>query len=125
MKQKIHVLVCDQDVQTREFVLKLLTAAGYIVHVFEGTESLDAMASHPVELALVDVVDPESDGFYLVDGLRLGGMRGPIVFMSAAITAHLKTEMSNFSNIRGILQKPLVARELLQKVGSILELQEV
>ena len=125
MKQKIHVLVCDQDAQSRDFILELLTAAGYVVHVFEGTESLDAMARHPVELAIIDVVDPDSDGFYVVDGLRLGGMRGPIVFMSETITANLKTEMSNFSNIRGILQKPVVPREILQKVGSILELQEV
>jgi len=108
-----------------EFILKLLTAAGYCVHEFEGTESLDENGEQSLRIGAHRCARSDSDGFYVVDGLRLGGMRGPIVFMSEAITANLKTEMSNFSNIRGVLQKPLIPRDLLQKVGSILELQEV
>lgn len=119
------ILVCEEDSSSREWISKLLTVAGYSVHTFAGQESVDELIGCKADLALVGISGAGSNGFDITDGLRLGGMRGPIVFLVESADTISREEAASFSNIRGILEKPLSPRELLETISGILQLQEL
>ncbi len=70
--EKDYAIVVDDTPANRDFLARLLIAAGYEVQaVSTGQDALDALARLPaLELAMVDMQLPDMSGLQLTDHLR-------------------------------------------------------
>lgn len=79
-----HILVADDDKNTRLFLRAVLEGAGYTVRaVKDGEEALAAMESEHFDLAVLDIMMPRMDGYELTRLLRESNNNLPILMVSA------------------------------------------
>lgn len=79
-----HILVADDDKNTRLFLRAVLEGAGYTVRaVKDGEEALEAMESEHFDLAVLDIMMPRMDGYELTRLLRESNNNLPILMVSA------------------------------------------
>ena len=79
-----HILVADDDKNTRLFLRAVLEGAGYTVTaVKDGEEALAAMESEHFDLAVLDIMMPRMDGYELTRLLRESNNHLPILMVSA------------------------------------------
>ncbi|CPR12830.1 PAS/PAC sensor hybrid histidine kinase [Mycobacterium bohemicum DSM 44277] len=119
-----RVLIADDNIDMREYLARLLGAAGYLVEsVSDGVQALAAVRAKAPDLVISDVMMPRLDGMTLVKELRADARTAavPVVLVSA----HAGQEAS----IEGLragaddyLVKPFVAAELLARVRANIEL---
>ena len=65
----IHII--DDDPATSEILNEYLESAGFKVRAaFDGRAGLDMMVNDPPDLALLDILMPEMDGFQLLEAMR-------------------------------------------------------
>lgn len=85
----LEILVVDDDAVNRQVITMFLDRLGYAAQsAAGGTEALVRLASHPVDLVLLDVEMPGLDGPAVARRVREaeGGSRRPYL---AAVTAHV------------------------------------
>ena len=116
----MRILVVEDDRTLAEFVANGLREAGYAVDVaHDGRRGLDLAAANRPDLAVVDVMLPELNGFGLIEALRHRGLRFPVLILSA--------RRSVDDRVRGLqiggddyLVKPFAFPELLARVQALL-----
>lgn len=80
----MKVLVIEDDKQTREFVVKGLKEAGYVVAAAsEGKQGLQMATREPFDVAVVDVMLPGLDGIEVIRRMRAQGVNTPVIILSA------------------------------------------
>ncbi len=113
----LHVLVVDDEQDTRELVAAVLTTCGAeVVSVSSASEALDQMERQRFDLLISDIGMPEMNGYDLIDRIRqLGeehGGRTPAV----ALTAYAGIDDRKRALAAGYgmhIPKPFVAAELI------------
>jgi two-component system, OmpR family, response regulator len=116
----MRILVVEDDPTLSDFVAKGLREAGFTVDVAaDGRTGLDVAAASRPDLAVVDVMLPQLDGFALIEALRHRGLRFPVLILSA--------KRSVDDRVRGLqiggddyLTKPFAFSELLARVQALL-----
>ncbi|MFM9329477.1 response regulator transcription factor [Paenibacillus mesotrionivorans] len=84
------ILVVDDDKEIRELLRLYIEKDGYTVLQAEnGLEALKQAASARIDLAVVDIMMPELDGYQLIKGLRAHSNL-PIIVVSAKTQNHEK-----------------------------------
>jgi DNA-binding response OmpR family regulator len=79
-----HILVVDDDKNTRMYFQALLEANGYTATVAkDGVEALSMMDRTHVDLVVLDIMMPKMDGYELTQTLRAGDSNLPILMVSA------------------------------------------
>ncbi len=79
-----HILVVDDDKNTRMFLRALLENAKYTVSVAKnGVEALEVLEKEHIDLAVLDIMMPKMDGYELTETLREAGNNLPILMVSA------------------------------------------
>ena len=81
-----HVLVIDDDDASRQMMQRGLEAAGHTVTVAaDGQLGIEAMATEPPDLVVLDLMMPVLDGFAVVEHMRQSDalQRVPIVIVTA------------------------------------------
>ncbi len=79
-----HILVVDDDKNTRLYFRAVLEGAGYTVTTAEdGEAALDAMAGEHVDLVLLDLMMPRMDGYEFTRRLRESHADLPVLMVSA------------------------------------------
>nr|WP_325295368.1 VanR-ABDEGLN family response regulator transcription factor [uncultured Oscillibacter sp.] len=67
----VHILVVDDEKELADVIELYLTNDGYTVHKFyTGTEALDCMEHTHLDLAILDVMLPDADGFQICKKIR-------------------------------------------------------
>jgi two-component system chemotaxis sensor kinase CheA len=67
----LRILVVDDSPTTRAILRKVLVAAGYAVHTAaDGSDALDRLRTHRVDVVVSDVVMPRIDGFQLTQEVK-------------------------------------------------------
>ena len=79
-----HILVVDDDKNTRMYFGAVLESSGYTVSVAEnGEAALDVMDKEHVDLVVLDVMMPKMDGYEFTKTLRECDNNLPILMVSA------------------------------------------
>ena len=118
-KQRLRILIADDNATNQKVLQKLLERAGHITHVVEnGEEALDALEKNQFDIAIVDMHMPIMGGvevakFYRFVDRRLPRM--PFVMLTANATAEAMEE-SRQAGIDAFLTKPLDSQKLLATI---------
>ena len=113
------ILIVEDDASIAELIAMNLSIAGYACEtVMDGAQALSAIELKPYDLALLDIMLPEVDGFELLPHMRR--LNIPVFYVSA------KSEIAD--RVHGLrlgaedyLVKPFDILELLVRIEKILE----
>ena len=115
-----RVVIADDERAVRESLARALTLEGYEVDAFaDGAQALAALAQHPADVVVLDVMMPVVDGLTACRVLRSEKNRVPILLLTA------RTETSD--RVAGLdagaddyLSKPFALEELLARLRALL-----
>ncbi len=112
----VKILIVEDDAKTSAFIERGIHAAGYeTVAAADGLTGLHLAQENAFDLAVVDIMLPQLDGFRLIRELRNARIMFPIIVLSA--------KASEENKIRGLeagaddyLAKPFSLAELLARI---------
>ena len=118
-----RVLVADDNADMRRYVLRLLSGPYAALAVPDGAAALDSVRRQLPDLILSDVMMPRLDGFGLLRALRADPRSAsvPVVLLSARSGEESRVEGME-AGADDYLVKPFSARELLARVGALLQI---
>ncbi len=110
----------DDDPDVRDSLGRALRCAGYAVTTaVHGADALDALARHPVDLIVLDVLMPIVDGLDACRRLRGRGDATPVLVLTARDA--IEDRVSGLeAGADDYLVKPFALRELLARVRALL-----
>jgi DNA-binding response OmpR family regulator len=115
-----HILVIDDDKNTRRLFQAVLKAAGYQVYTAEnGASALDVMDQEHIDLVIVDIMMPGMDGYEFTKTLRETDDSLPILMVSAKqLPADKKKGF--LVGTDDYMTKPVDEEEMLLRVKALL-----
>jgi len=114
-----HILVADDDKNTRRLMQAVLQADGYDVITAEnGEAALEAMEREKVDLVVLDIMMPKMDGITVLKKIRAEGNTIPVLMLTAKSEIEDKV-LGLDSGANDYLPKPFDTRELLARIRSI------
>jgi len=118
-----RIVLADDNADMRAYVGELLGPMYHVEAVVNGHEALAAARRQPPDLVISDIMMPGLDGMGLVQELRGDpALREvPVILLSARAGEEARIEGLN-SGADDYMVKPFSARELLARVGALLEL---
>jgi two-component system, OmpR family, response regulator len=116
----MRVLIVEDDGTIADFVSQGLTEAGFAVDVAaDGERGLELATSGSYDAAIVDLMLPKLDGLALIDRMRTGGVRTPVLILSAR-----RSVDDRVSGLQAggddYLTKPFAFAELLARVQALI-----
>ena len=121
---KSHIAVVDDDRDIREALARYLTRAGYRVSIaVDGAELDTLLATHIVDLVVLDIMLPGEDGLSNCRRLQQD-LRVPVILLTA-----LSEEIDRIVGLElgadDYLGKPFNPREILARIKSVLRRTEM
>ena len=115
-----HILVVDDDKNTRRLMRAVLEAERYTVSLaVNGMEALDIMAVEHIDLVLLDLMMPQMDGYEFTKLLRETQNELPILMVSAKqLPADRK--LGFIAGIDDYMTKPVDEEEMLLRIKALL-----
>ena len=116
----MKILVIEDDVKIAQLIKKGLTQGGFAVDTATtGPEGLSQAESQDYDALIIDLMLPGQDGLSVIEELRRGGNRAPILILSAKRSVDdrvkgLKTGGDDY------LTKPFSFVELLARVQALI-----
>lgn len=112
--------VCEDDASIRRLLTRALTLADHeVLAAHSGGEALRLFgADNPVDVIVMDIGLPDSDGRDVVQALRSAGQSAPVIFLTALGALH--DRLSGF-NAGGddYVAKPFEIKELIVRVEAL------
>ena len=116
----LHILVVDDDKNTRLYFSALLSRAGYTVSSAEnGEAALSVMERAHVDLVVLDVMMPSMDGYEFTRTLRAAQNNLPILMVSAKQLPRDKHE-GFLAGTDDYMTKPVDEEEMLFRIKALL-----
>lgn len=82
----MNILVLDDEAEIADLVELFLKNEGYNVYKFySSSEAIKCINSTPIDLALLDVMLPDTDGFTILRKIREEGFRFPVIMLTAKV----------------------------------------
>ena len=116
----VHILVVDDDKNTRLFLSAVLEGAGYTVTAANnGLDALDVMDREHIDLVVLDVMMPKMDGYEFTRVLRESQNNLPILMVSAK---HLPVDKHKGFTVGtdDYITKPIDDEEMLLRIKALL-----
>lgn len=115
-----HILVVEDDASTRMLMCEVLKNAGYTPHgARDGIEALELMDHQHIDLAVVDLMMPNMDGFSFTRTLRDGACDLPILMVTAMLSQADKKRGFEVGT-DDYMVKPVDEEELLWRINALL-----
>jgi DNA-binding response OmpR family regulator len=115
-----HILVVDDDKNTRRLFKAVLEGEGYKVYSAEnGAAALEIMDQEHIDLAIVDIMMPEMDGYEFTSTLREADNSLPILMVSAKQLPQDKKK-GFLVGTDDYITKPVDEEEMLLRVRALL-----
>ena len=116
----VHVLVVDDDKNTRLYFRAVLEEGGYTVTTAEnGADALEVMDKTHVDLVVLDVMMPEMDGYTFTETLRGCDNNLPILMVSAKQLPADKHK-GFAAGTDDYMTKPIDEEEMLLRIKALL-----
>ena len=117
MARTIALVDDDQNILTS--VSMSLEAEGFDVNTYtDGAKALEGLASHPVDLAILDIKMPRMDGMELLNRIRRNSQM-PVIFLTSK-----DDEVDELLGLRmgadDYIRKPFSQRLLLERIRALL-----
>jgi two-component system OmpR family response regulator len=121
MESPDHILIVDDDREIRELLATYLTKNGLRVSAAaNGKEMYAVLAGHAIDLIVLDIMMPGTDGLSLCRDLRAGKWKAIPVLMLTARGDETDRIVGLEMGADDYLPKPFAAREVLARVRAIL-----
>ena len=116
----MNIIIIEDDKKIAAFIMKGLEQAGFnTVHAADGKDGLFKMKTGEFDVAVIDIMLPEMDGFTVIQKLREAKIKTPVLVLSAKNSVEDK--------VRGLqaggddyLAKPFAFAELLARIQALL-----
>ncbi len=119
-----HLLIVEDDRETRELVTRYLTGRGFrATAVRNGAEMRQAMEGGGFSLLLLDLMLPGEDGLTICRRLRAAKSKIPIIMLTA-LGEEADRIVGLESGADDYLPKPFSPRELVARIGAVLRRTE-
>lgn len=119
MKRSRHIMVVDDDREIRDLVGRVLEKEGYrVTRASDGGEMRKRLETSAIDLIVLDVMLPGTDGLSLCRDLRSNNVTTPVVLLTARgdeIDRVLGLEMGADDYVA----KPFSSRELVARIKAI------
>jgi len=116
----MRVLLIEDDVKIASFILKGLKAEGFAVdHAADGENGLHLALTEPYDLAVIDIMLPQKDGFEIIAAIRREKANFPIIILSARGATEDKVKGLQLGS-DDYLTKPFAFSELLARIQALL-----
>ena len=80
----MKILLIEDDAATAAHIVKSLRQHGHVVdHVPDGRDGLYLAAGEPYDVMIIDRMLPKLDGLSIVKTIRSGGVKTPVLFLTA------------------------------------------
>ncbi|MDO3679365.1 response regulator transcription factor [Paenibacillus ehimensis] len=115
--KRITILVADDETAIADLIGLHLAKEGYhVIKASDGQEAIQAVQTHPIDLAILDIMMPKVDGYEVTRQIRETNHM-PIIFLSA--------KTSDLDKIAGLVRgaddymtKPFNPMELIARVNA-------
>lgn len=116
----VHILVVEDDKNTRRFMKAVLEEEQYIVFTASnGVEALDILDTIHIDLIVLDIMMPKMDGYELTEILRSVQNELPILMVSAKqLPADRKKGFQVGTD--DFMTKPVDAEEMVLRIKALL-----
>ena len=120
-----HILVVDDDKNTRLLLQAVLEADGYAVTTANnGADALSAMERAHIDLVVLDIMMPQMDGYEFTEVLRAGNNNLPILMVSARqLPADRKKGF--LVGTDDYMVKPIDEEEMLLRIKALLRRAQI
>lgn len=110
------VLVVDDEARLRTMLCRLLAGDGHeTVAAADGTRALERLAEEQVDLVLLDLVMPETQGLQVLASLRERGSQTPVIVLSAVGDVAARVKALDLGAV-DFVGKPFHSAELVARV---------
>ena len=115
------ILVVEDDTDTREFIVMLLSLAGYrTLEAGSGAAALSMIAGQPVQAITLDHRLPDMDGLEVCRHLRANGYPDiPIILVTADRTPNLDRN-AGAAGVTAVIEKPFPMAALPNQLARLL-----
>ncbi len=121
----IHILVVDDDKNTRRLLKAVLESEMYTVHTAEnGEDALAVMDREHIDLAVLDVMMPKMDGYEFTKLLRENQNNLPILMISARQLPSDKHK-GFLVGTDDYMTKPIDEEEMLLRIKALLRRAQI
>jgi DNA-binding NtrC family response regulator len=118
-----HVLVVEDEPETRGALAELLTAQGLnVVEAADGEAALDCVARLPVTVILLDIALPGVDGIEVLRQIRASKPDVPVIMVTGSDDVRTAVETMRLGAY-DYIAKPFVASQLVLTIRRALERQ--
>jgi len=116
----MRLLLIEDDVKIASFIIKGLKAEGFAVdHASDGEDGLHLALTEPYDLAIIDIMLPQMDGFAIIAALRREKIHLPVIILSARGATEDKVKGLQLGS-DDYLTKPFAFSELLARLQALL-----
>jgi putative two-component system response regulator len=126
-KEKPSILVVDDHKSNLELMEAVFLKEGFKVYTaLGGSEAIHKFQNHPIDVAVLDVMMPEIDGFELCSKLKnISGKRFFPVILLTALTDKSSKLKGLESGADDFISKPFDTAELILKIKSLLKVKSL
>lgn len=112
-----NILVVDDEIGIRELLMEILSDEGHMVYTAENArEAREVRAANTLDLVLLDIWMPDTDGITLLKEWQRGGhLTMPVIMMSGHATIDTAVEATRIGAL-SFLEKPIALQKLLSAV---------
>ena len=112
-----EILVVDDEMGIRELLSEILGDEGHAVTLAENAQKArEALNAHKVDLVLLDIWMPDTDGVTLLkEWVAAGQVTMPVIMMSGHATIETAVEATRIGAL-DFLEKPIALQKLLKAV---------
>ena len=116
----MRLLLVEDDVKIASFIIKGLKAEGFAVdHAADGENGLHLALTEPYDLAVIDIMLPQMDGFEIIAAIRREKIHLPVIILSARGATEDKVKGLQLGS-DDYLTKPFAFSELLARLQALL-----
>jgi len=115
-----HILIVDDEPAIRRFLRTSLNAQGFqVIEAQDGKSAADQLSRNQVDLLVLDLGLPDTDGFEIIRRLRHSGSSVPILILSSRTDEAGKVKALDLG-ADDYVTKPFGVEELLARVRAAL-----